>query len=326
MSVVVNGLQVTGLVAGRGVPRSVKGMRSFILLVMVFAGCESVACWDVDGNVTAGVCECPSGDASADALAAVNTARGASGLSPVVRLAELDAAAQGHIAYLRANNPDDAGVSSHGQSAGNAGFTGETHFERAVAADWSGARLYEDISRAGVPEQAVFGWLRTVYHRVPILTPEVDGMGYAQTCSDGVRFDVALFAESGSATSADVMVWPADGDTFVPGRWDGLERPDPVPDIQADLGYPVSVQFRREVGGNVQGFRLFNAEGEEVPTRFIDAASDPSDSLDDEVFAVPLAPLEPERTYRVQVTGSLRGAPFTREWVFGTRTDSQTPQ
>ena len=301
-------------------------MRNSVLMMLVLTGCESIGCWAADGDVTAGACECPSGDVSAEALVAVNAARVDAGLSPVVRVPELDAAAAGHIAYLLANSPDVAGVSSHGQSASNSGFTGETHFDRAIAAGWSGERLYEDISRSGVPEQAVFGWLRTVYHRVPILTPEVDGMGYAQTCSDGVRFDVALFAESGAATSPDITVWPADGDTFVPGRWDGLERPDPVPDLADDHGYPLSVQFRRDAGGDVQGFRVFDEEGAEVATRFIDPSTDPAESLDDEVFAVPLEPLEPESTYRIEVTGNVRGAPFTREWTIGTRSNAETPQ
>ena len=299
-------------------------MRTVVLLSLL-AGCESVGCWDADGNVTPGRCECPVDDGAAAALVEVNAVRTAAGLPPVVRLAELDAAAEGHVAYLVQNDPDDNGRSAHDQVPGDTGFTGADHLARAVNAGWSGPRIYENVSRRGDPEQAMFAWMRTVYHRFPMLVPEVSGMGYASVCGDAQRFDVALFAESAPIASSAPVLWPAPGDDFVPGTWDGLERPDPLPDIDGDVGFPISVQFPRGTG-RVTGLELFDALGNEVPTRFIDASSDPVSQMDDEMVAIPLQPLDFEATYRVRAQGTGISGEWTEEWSFTTRSAAQTPR
>lgn len=303
-------------------------MRHVLFIVLLLSGCTGVGCWDAEGDVTEGLCACPVGtDVSADAQTAINDARLRAGLAPLVRVSELDDAAQAHADYLRDNPPGLTGASGHAETPRQSRFTGEDHWARAVAAGWSGSRLYENISQAGVPEQAVFGWLRTVYHRVPLLVPEATGMGYGQFCQGEDRYDVVLIDEGQLAVDVpDLAVWPVPRDDFVSGTWSGLERPDPVPDVSDDLGVPISVHFRREAQGRVAIFRLTDPAGQVVRTRLIDEETDPAEALDDEVFIVPLEPLDVGTTYAVHVEGTVSGAPFTRDWQFTTRTAQQTPR
>lgn len=296
-----------------------------LLPLLALASCTQVACWDADGEVTPGLCACPAGgDVSQDALVAVNDARAAAGLTLLVRDPDLDAAAAAHAAYLQLNPPEETGLSGHAEVAGNPGFTGEDHFDRAVAQGWLGPRLLENVSRSGVPEQAVFSWLRTVYHRVPLLGPEVRSMGYAQVCDGEVRYDVALFAEEGLDASDQPIVWPADGDDFVSGTWSGLESPDPVPDVQTDLGYPISVHLPRN-RGTVSDIALTGPDGA-VDLRLVIPGDDPASQLDDEYFAVPLEPLAFSATYTATASGTVDGQDASWTWSFTTRTKSETPR
>lgn len=282
------------------------------------------------------------------ALELINRYRAAAGLPPVTYDPALGAAAQAHAEYLAAN-PDQWEPSAHGETPGSPGFTGLRPVDRAAANGYRGG-VGEIIHFAGPAEAAVDGWLQTLYHRLPLLSPNTVALGYGVAASADGRYvnvlDYGVVPLSGgrdggtapsspgpsSATAAPGSVaWPHPGQTGVPTHWDGREVPDPFllhPGVTGPVGYPITLTFP----GPVRSLRLTEAslhgpDGAVSVLRF-DPVSD--DRLADTVALIPAEPLRPRSRYTVRMQGLVdRGGgpqPFTRSWSFSTGTDSHAPR
>lgn len=268
------------------------------------------------------------------ALEQVNRYRIAAGLPPVAYDPALGAAAQAHAAYLAAN-PDQWEPNAHTEVPGAPGFTGRRPADRAARQGYGGG-VGEIVHFAGPAEQAVDGWMQTLYHRLPLLSPRTTAIGYGFAAGPDGRYVNVLdygVAPAGAAARSvtgpqEAVAWPHPGQTGVPTAWDGREVPDPFrlhPGVEGPVGYTITLTFP----GPVRSLRLTEAsltgpEGR-VPVLPFDPEGD--DRLSDTAALIPARPLRPDSRYTVRMRGLVdRGQgpePFERTWSFTTGPESR---
>lgn len=264
----------------------------------------------------------PAGAEGAAALAAVNRYRLTAGVSPVVLDARLSAAAALQASYLVAN-PDQVTVDAHRQTPSTPGFVAESAAGRAryYAYDGGTAEVINFKERA---EEAVAGWIDTLYHRVPLLHPGMREMGYGLAGDDGLTVNVAVL---GPYTSADQTVrWPAPGQTGVPPLWDGLETPDPLAGtgLSGPVGYPITLTF----GARPEQLRLtrWSLTEPDGPVTVLPYDPERDPNLEDTVALIPTAPLRPGAQYTVAMAGEVDlgsgRQPFDYSWTFRTAAEA----
>src|SRR6266699_380128 len=119
----------------------------------------------------------------------VDRYRAAVGLPAVTLDAKLSKGCMEHAEYMRLNKDSDAmvGLNAHRQRPALPGASAEG------AACGAAADLFFDVSDL---EVAVDGWMSTLYHRRPILTPTLEriGVGYAKL-SDSSYMAALMFAD-----------------------------------------------------------------------------------------------------------------------------------
>ena len=246
------------------------------------------------------------GDAQVDAIAAVNFYRDAVGLQPVTIDPTLSEACAAHVAYMVANNE-----LTHEQEEGR------PEYSEAGAA--SGLASNVASGQAHMIE-AVETWASGPYHRFPMLHPGLRQVGAA--VSNGYAcLDIIRGVES--AVLADVVFFPADGQTQVPRSFGGDERPDPLENtpFSAPTGYILSATFPSNVvvGSDVVANLSLDGIPQEEHTQLPQDADDPNAPLmHNSLYIVPAQPLAADSTYVVTLTGTIDGAPTRLEWSFTT--------
>lgn len=134
-----------------------------------------------------------SADLDAKMLARVNAARKAAGLKPVRLDAELSRGCQSHARYLslNQNRPAAQGLAVHHEDADLPGATPE------------GARAAKESVIAVLldPQTCVDGWMATLYHRVPIMTPDLERVGFGHARLNGQKWACVLDTGNGRATA-----------------------------------------------------------------------------------------------------------------------------
>ncbi len=122
-------------------------------------------------------------------LARVNIARKAAGLSLVRIDAELTHGCQSHAHYLARNHrrPEVQGMGMHRQSADLPGATPQ------------GAKAAKESVIAVVldPQTCVENWMATLYHRIPILTPNLERIGFGHAHIEGQKWVCVLDTGNG---------------------------------------------------------------------------------------------------------------------------------
>ena len=117
-----------------------------------------------------------------------------------------------------------------------------------------------------------------------------------------------------------LVLWPPHNHPDIPPAF-YHENPDPLPDYSVS-GYPVSVQFNPEIGGDIEieRFVLLDEQDQEVtPTRILDQKTDPNGKLSDREFVLfPLHRLQWNSLYRVELDYRLNGKLQTHNWSFRT--------
>lgn len=249
------------------------------------------------------------------ALAQVNAVRARAGLAAVKLDDRLDAVAAAHSYYWLFNQarPSQKGLGIHTETPGTPGFSGATVYERGTQFGWHDGPMGEDITHRGSPVAAVTDWVDSVYHRFPILRPDLRVIGFADADMAGLPIEDMEFGFAPSSVGARPVVYPADGQANVPASFDDNELPDPVPTGGPRVtGYPITVTFDRYSSVQVSSFTLSGPRG---PVGYVFTLP-PGDSTENSASLLPGAPLVAGAKYTVHIVATVDGADYNRTWSF----------
>jgi Cysteine-rich secretory protein family len=172
------------------------------------------------------------------ALRLLNHYRQLAGLTPVKLDPKLSAGCLEHANYMVQNEGTDAmaGLNAHTQRSNLPGASD------AGAACAKAADLFIGVSDVGV---AIDGWMAGMYHRRPMLDPQLEriGIGYARL-PDGMLTAALRFENSRRRDGKNgnwPVAYPADKQADVPLDY-GAETPNPIPN-HGTGGYPITLQF-----------------------------------------------------------------------------------
>ncbi len=260
-----------------------------------------------------------------NALWWVNTYRIRAGLGPLHMIGQLNDASGAHANYvlLHPDLYEDEGLSVHEEAPDRDGFFGERFWERMKVAGYNGLPFREVIAYQATPAAAVAHWMETVYHRLPLLHPAAQHVGYAERHLGKARINV-LDVGAGDGVEPIIpggVVWPPDGATNVALAWDGLESPQPPP---PPSGYPsgpvVTLTFALNTEFEVlQHFIKDTDTDAMLPHTLLTPKNDTNLQGESSVALYTDEPLLPGRTYEVRVRGVADGVEFFRSWTFTTR-------
>jgi uncharacterized protein YkwD len=236
------------------------------------------------------------------------------GLPEVALDAKLSKGCMEHARYMLLNKDSDAmvGLNAHQQRPKLRGASA------AGAACGKAADLFFGVSDL---EVAVHGWMSTLYHRRPILSPTLEriGVGYARL-RDGSYMAALMFQDGYSVDMSAKwpVAYPADNRGSVPLEF-GDEFPNPVPG-GGRAGYPITLQFPPY--DKVTGVRatLVDGSGKTVAFHLSDPEHPAMTSFGQwgVVSLIPKLPLSPNSRYEVRVDATWNGKPSTRRWSFTT--------
>jgi len=273
---------------------------------------------DVDGDGDAdGDCPAAPADVSAsqrEALRIVNELRTQIGVPCATMVPEINDAAQAHADYGRLNfGLDGCASTGHDETEGCEGFSGVSFWERMVAAGYAGGASAEVAHFMGDPAMAIDGWVGTLWHRVPVVAPNTDELGYGTTTG----WDVMDFGTQQPADSSGVWFYPYDGATVSPNGGDEVPPP-PDPPSGCGGGFCqwgtfVTVLFESSAAVTVDVHELEGPwgpveHGWEGPGGFLGNG-----------YAMVTDPLDSGADYTVRVAGRIDAAPFDRSISFHTQ-------
>jgi hypothetical protein len=292
-----------------------------LVLAGVSCGLEPMADETVEGSAAAYAppSGCPAAPAGLDpdavaAIEEVNRVRKTVGLGCISLLPTIADAARRHCDYY-VNNTGKCTSKPHREMAECKSFRAETFSDRLKMASYPGNPRFEVMAYVGHGPTAVGQWLDSVWHRIPITSPDVDEAGYGKSG----RCDTMDFGLSTSTSEPKNLVYPFDGQTEVPRSFSGRESPEPPPPPEGwPSGYPVSLNAP---GMTVREHTIMVDGGnEDIPHTFMapgDARA--HDLLVDEFFLYTHRPLAARTRYRVHLAGEQNGKPLAFDWTFTTR-------
>lgn len=171
-----------------------------------------------------------------DVLALVNAHRAHSGLPAVTLDATASAGCKEHARYMLLNKDSDAmvGLNAHTQDPKLPGAS------PAGAACGKAADLFPGVSDLAT---AVDGFMAGLYHRRPIISPDLEkiGVGYA-ALPNGTLMAAVMFVNAKKAKPGWPVAYPGADQRDVPLEF-GNEIPNPIPNGARLGGYPITFQF-----------------------------------------------------------------------------------
>jgi uncharacterized protein YkwD len=258
---------------------------------------------------------------AARALDEVNAARRQASLRPVTLDADLSKGCFAHAAYLARNedDPSTLGLGGHDEKPGLPGFS-----EEGRRTGKASVIAFGDPN----PMRAVSGWLATFYHRVPILDPSLQVVGFGHARGRAQTWVTVMDISRGKKgpPGKDVVVFPADGQVDVPLAFSGSESPDPIPeDKDKRAGYPITATFQASDLPTAITGTLTDPAGQAVPVWF----SSPEKPANPRyrthqgrsVCLIAKAPLRPGLIYKVHLEGTKAGKSWQKAWSFTTAVD-----
>jgi uncharacterized protein YkwD len=253
------------------------------------------------------------------ALAKVNAYRAHARLKPVEIDGKLSRGCLAHARYLVLNEGHPAlhGLSAHDENLDLPGASEEGR--RAGRASNIAMGDFEPID-------GVDAWMATLYHRVPILEPNLKTIGFG--CARGRRQGwvavMNVVSGRGDEPRPGPVFYPAADQTKVPLNFpSGGEEPNPISeDKTGRAGYPITTFFpHNEPLQNAIG-KLTTSQGSEVPCWFSSpqkpANSGYAKNQGNTVCLIPKEPLLAKMTYHVVLEGQIAGKPWQKKWQFTT--------
>jgi Cysteine-rich secretory protein family len=244
------------------------------------------------------------------ALRLLNHYRQLAGLTPVKLDRNLSAGCMEHANYMVQNQGTDAmaELNPHTQWSNLPGASA------AGAACAKAADLFLGVSDLGV---AIDEWMAGMYHRRPMLDPQLEriGVGYARH-TDGM-LTAALRFENARRGGKWPVAYPADKQTDVPLDY-GAEIPNPIPN-HGTGGYAITLQFPPFDKVTGVAAKLTDAEGNPVEF-FLSDPEHPATSFGQfgVICVIPKQSLQAQHAYSVRIDATWKGKLGTWTWSFST--------
>jgi len=263
-------------------------------------------------------------DRQSIALATVNQYRRLAGLSPVTSSSIIHQSALAHAFYTFFNGAlasiRDLGI--HKEEAAGQGYVGDNVLSRAQHYGYPQRSMAEVITHRLDPAAAVTDWIDSVYHRIPLLRADLLELGYGDAYLGPMTVQVMDMAYRESA-SGRVIVYPVPNQPNVPTAFNGNEIPDPAPNANYPIGYPITATFDRNAKVTIGAFHLRDASGADLAG----ISLQPSSETENSFAYLANAPLQPGTTYTADLSYTLNGVAGHKTWRFTTAAGpSPTPQ
>lgn len=276
-------------------------------------------------------------------ITALNNFRAQIGLGLLAQSAQLDTAAQNHLAYVLANDVNNGGTVNmsavdpasgrnffHIENASNQLFTGVQELDRAKSAGYAGTFVGEEGMFGGGKgaELAFSSVTSTIYHRAGLMYQGIRDFGIAVGNDKSQTFVIEMGYGKPQSNASDFLgVYPADKQVSV-GLSTGVELPNPFPELSTNnddfptkTGYPVSVVVKEGSRLEALSFTITEA-GTNTPlvARLLTSDSDPNHYLAPNVaFLVASAPLKSSTAYKVAFSGRVNNNLISKTWTFSTK-------
>ncbi|MBN2082621.1 hypothetical protein JW859_10510 [bacterium] len=250
--------------------------------------------------------------AAQSALERFNTYRQLAAVQSVDLEDALSLDCQYHAHYLALNDISlkEVGLSAHGEDPALPGYS--------VIGAKAGANsiIYQGVT----PTEAIDYWMRTFYHRLGVLDPNLYYVGFGSEGEYQVM-DVNSGRVKGAAAARGAVVFPAPGMKNVPTQYK-REIPHPITDDE-ELGIPITVEFFGDIGHKINSVGAFVLDLD--TSREIKCYRQwpgypflKEWDLEQLIALIPEDPLPSGHEFRVSVTATIDDFPWEVEWSFTT--------
>jgi len=252
--------------------------------------------------------------AAAAAMERFNLYRTLAAVQPVELDTYLSLGCQYHANYLTLNNVNlrDVQLAAHTEDPSLSGYSSR--------GDHAGKSsiIYQGVA----PVEAIDNWMRTFYHRLGLLDPNLHYVGFGSQ-ADYQVMDVLSGRVTGLVAAPGAVIYPAPGMTGVPRDYK-REIPHPIPGDDK-LGIPISIEFFGTWGHYIARVESkvtdLDAGGAYIPC-YVQTPNDPflAEWTEEQVIAlIPMDPLPSNHTIRAEVSAMIDGERWTAEWEFTTQ-------
>lgn len=235
----------------------------------------------------------------------------------------LNQSASAHADYIVTNKDDPAvnGLGAHNEKNGTNGFIGATSSDRALFFGYKN-NVAEEIHFLADPTAAVDDLINSVFHRFPLIHPDAIDLGYGIGPNIGT-IDVFEIGFSDNLNKSNkIVVYPVPNQNNVPILFDGREIPDPLPNTNYPVGYPVTATFSTSEEINISEAEIKDSNGQTVDSIFLGNKS--SNYMFNSAAIIPRKPLRNSEAYTVKINGTIGNSPFSKNWSFTTTPPSIT--
>jgi Tfp pilus assembly protein PilF len=263
-------------------------------------------------------------DRQSVALATVNQYRRLAGLTAVTSSSVIHQSALAHAFYtfFNAALPSIRDLGIHKEDASGQGYVGDNVLSRAQHFGYPPRSMAEVITHRTDPAAAVSDWIDSVYHRIPLLRTDLLELGYGDAYLGPLTVQVMDMSYR-AGSSGRVIVYPVPNQMDVPTAFSGNEIPDPAPNANYPIGYPITATFDRNAKVTIGAFHFRDPSGAELPG----VTLPPSDETENSFAFLANAPLLPGTTYTADLTYTVNGVAGHKTWRFTTAAGpSPTPQ
>jgi len=267
-------------------------------------------------------------------LERINFYRGSNGLRPIRDNSRLSAAVAAHAHYLLSNFGDDI------RSAKS--ISADAYDEKPGMSGYSvaGARVAQNLQLAWgcstyEASQQIDRWLEGPFHRLPMLDPYLQDVGYGEVSEDGCWVAALRLPPPPEDVKPyrRAVEFPPEG-ADIALEWIGLEAPDALASCsgyERPVGLPITLQIGRLVQTRLTEHSL-TEDGKPIEYCAFDAPSyrNPNPTAQEygrwnlrnsgAIVLVPRAPLQPGSHYQVSITTN----EVTYQWSFTVAQTSDT--
>jgi len=255
-------------------------------------------------------------DPEALALERINFYRKTAGLEPVANDPDLGKGCSLHAQYLvkNSNHPSVEGLGMHKEDPKFPGYSKEGETAGAASV----------VFPTGDPVGAVDKWIASLFHRVPLLDPQLTkvGFGFAKGGKWGGYVVVdSIHGRMFDKKFTEPVLFPADGQKNVPLTF-APEYPDPIPEHkEKPAGYPITVLLPGENNVKDVTATVKDPAGKEVPL-YVSSPENPAAGQGqfqrNTICLIAKTPFKPSTTFTVNIKAMVDKKEWTKTWSFTT--------